>query len=83
MDQTTNLARNDRRRAVERLAEFIAQSVDAARAVEKPFFHLEFDRVFPDDVYAQILALMPERPTTARCTAAARATISPTAPIRA
>jgi hypothetical protein len=60
MDQTTNLAHNDRRRAVARLAEFVAQSVDAARAVDKPFFHLEFDRVFPDDVYAQILALMPE-----------------------
>src|SRR5664280_2837955 len=31
-----------------------------ARAVEKPFFHLEFDAVFPADLYAQILALMPE-----------------------
>ena len=60
MDQTTMLTNNDRLRAVARLAEFVAQSVDAARAVEKPFFHLEFDRVFPDDVYAQILALMPE-----------------------
>src|SRR5450759_1972624 len=60
MDQTTTLARNDRRRAADRLADFIAQSIDAARAVEKPFYHLEFDRVFPDDVYAQILALMPE-----------------------
>ena len=60
MDQTTNLALNDRRHAAARLADFIAQSVDAARAVEKPFFHLEFDRVFPDDIYAQILALMPE-----------------------
>ena len=60
MDQTTTLSTYDRRRAVERLSEFIAQSVDAARAVEKPFFHLEFDRVFPDDIYAQILALMPE-----------------------
>ncbi len=60
MDQTTTLALNDRRRAAARLADFIAQSVDKARAVEKPFFHLEFDRVFPDDVYAQILALMPE-----------------------
>jgi hypothetical protein len=60
MDQTTNLALNDRRRAAARLADFVAQSVDAARAVEKPFFHLEFDRVFPDDVYAQILALMPQ-----------------------
>ena len=60
MDQTTGFARHDRRRAVARLAEFIARSVEAARAVEKPFFHLEFDRVFPDDIYAQILRLMPE-----------------------
>jgi hypothetical protein len=60
MDQTTNLALNDRRRAVARLADFVSKSVEAARAVEKPFFHLEFDRVFPDDIYAQILALMPE-----------------------
>jgi hypothetical protein len=60
MDQTTNLARHDRKRAVESVAAFIAQSVDEARAVEKPFFHLEFDRVFPDDIYAQILRLMPE-----------------------
>ena len=60
MDQTTNFAPHDRRRAAQRLADFVAQSVDEARAVEKPFFHLEFDRVFPDDIYAQILKLMPE-----------------------
>jgi hypothetical protein len=60
MDQSTTLALNDRRRAAARLANFVAQSVDNARAVEKPFFHLEFDRVFPDDIYAQILRLMPE-----------------------
>ena len=60
MDQITALTSRDRRQAVERLSAFVTQSVDAARAVEKPFFHLEFDRVFPDDVYAQILALMPE-----------------------
>jgi len=60
MDQSTTLALNDRRRAAMRLADFIAKSVDNVRAVEKPFFHLEFDRVFPDDVYAQILRLMPE-----------------------
>jgi hypothetical protein len=59
MDQTTNLSSFDRRRASDRLADFVAQSIDAARAVEKPFFHLEFDRVFPDDIYAQMLALMP------------------------
>jgi len=61
MDQTTGFARNDRRRAVERLSQFIAKSVDEARGVEKPFFHLEFDRVFPDDIYAQILNLMPDK----------------------
>ena len=26
----------------------------------KPIYHFEFDRVFPDDVYAQILNLMPK-----------------------
>lgn len=46
--------------SVEWLSDFIVQSIDAARAVEKPFFHLAFDRVFPNDVYAQILAQMPE-----------------------
>jgi hypothetical protein len=60
MDQTTTLTSRDRRQAIERLSNFVTQSVDAARAVDKPFFHLEFDCVFPDDVYAQILALMPE-----------------------
>jgi hypothetical protein len=60
MDQTSNLAPYDRRRATERLAAFVAQSVDTARSVDKPFHHLEFDRVFPDEIYAQILALMPD-----------------------
>jgi hypothetical protein len=60
MDQTTTLAPQDRKRSVTRLAEFIARSVDEAPAVAAPFYHLEFDRVFPDDVYAQMLALMPQ-----------------------
>ena len=60
MDQTTRLSSQDRRQAIERLSAFVVQSVDAARAVDRPFFHLEFDRVFPDDVYTKILALMPE-----------------------
>lgn len=60
MDQTTSLAIHDRRRAVDRLAAFIAQSIEGARTVDKPFFHLEFDRVFPDDIYARMLASMPE-----------------------
>jgi hypothetical protein len=60
MDKPTTLPANERRRAAERLADYVAQSVDNARAVEKPFFHLEFDRVFPDDTYAEILRLMPQ-----------------------
>ncbi len=60
MDQTTAITSSDRRRAVERLSNFVALSVEAARAVEEPFFHLEFDRVFPDDIYTQILALKPD-----------------------
>jgi hypothetical protein len=60
MDQTTTLTINDRRRAVQRLSDFVAHSVEQARFVEKPFLHLEFDRVFPNDVYAQMMRLMPE-----------------------
>jgi hypothetical protein len=60
MDQITTLSSNERHRAAERLADYVMQSVDSARAVEKPYFHLEFDHVFPDDIYAQMLALMPE-----------------------
>ena len=59
MDQSIGLARDERQRAVERLSAFIAQSIENAREVETPFFHLEFDRVFPDDVCADILRLMP------------------------
>ena len=50
----------DRAFAVESLTGFVVQSIDAARRVEDPFFHLEFDRIFPDNVYAQMLPLMPE-----------------------
>ncbi len=60
MDQSTNFAPQERRRAADHLADFIVQSIEAARAVDKPFYHLEFDRVFPDDIYAQMLALMPQ-----------------------
>src|SRR6185312_13655931 len=59
MDQSIGLARHDRKRAVERLSAFVANSVDQAQSFEKPFYHLELGHVFPDDIYAQILALMP------------------------
>src|SRR5207253_10936635 len=49
----------DRRHAIESLSQFVAASVDAARTGEAPFYHLVFDRVFPDDVYAAMLTAMP------------------------
>ena len=60
MDQTLELKPGDRRLAIERLSDFIATSVDAATLSDAPFTHLVFDRVFPDDVYALMLANMPE-----------------------
>jgi hypothetical protein len=60
MDQTLELKAGNRRLAVERLGDFIASAVDAAAASDAPFSHLVFDRVFPDDIYALMLASMPE-----------------------
>src|SRR4029078_12530770 len=49
----------DRRHAAAKLTEFLVASIEHARAVETPFFHLQFDRVFPDDIYAAMLREMP------------------------
>jgi len=59
MDQSIGLKSLDRQRAVATLSAFCAASIGAARASEAPFYHLVFDRVFPDDVYAAMLAAMP------------------------
>ncbi len=47
------------RRDVKDLIDGVVAAIDAGRAEERPFFHLEFDRVFPDDVYARMMAAMP------------------------
>jgi hypothetical protein len=60
MEQTLELRSGDQRLAGERLCNFIVTSVDAATASDAPFTHLVFDRVFPDDIYASMLANMPE-----------------------
>jgi hypothetical protein len=60
MEQTLELKPGNRRLAVEQLRDFIAASVDAAVAFNSPFSHLVLDRVFPDEMYAQMLANMPE-----------------------
>jgi hypothetical protein len=49
----------DQHRDVKALVNTVIAAIYAARAVERPFFHLEFDRVFPGDVYAQMIAAMP------------------------
>jgi len=59
MDQSVGLRASDRRRSIDSLSQFVVASVDGARASEAPFHHLVLDRVFPDDVYAAMLAAMP------------------------
>ena len=60
MDQSLDLKPGNRKLAIERLRDFVAASVDAAPTFEAPFYHLVLDRVFPDDVYAAVVANMPE-----------------------
>jgi hypothetical protein len=59
MDHGVELKPANRIHAIERLRDFIAGSIDAARAVEVPFYHLRFERVFPEDLYAHMLTAMP------------------------
>ena len=47
------------RGAVTNLISAIVANIEAAQAVEKPFFHLVFERVFPDDLYAEMVDHMP------------------------
>jgi hypothetical protein len=55
---------------VAELVGFLVASVKRARLVETPFTHLEMKNIFPDDVYAAMVATMPEsadfRPMSAR-----------------
>jgi hypothetical protein len=60
MDQIVELSAGTRKPAIEALGEFVVNSVNAAATFETPFVHLVFDRVFPDDIYARMLAAMPE-----------------------
>ena len=60
VDQSTELRPGSRRVAADGLRDFVVTSVDAALSGDTPFAHLILDRVFPDDVYAAMLANMPE-----------------------
>src|SRR4029077_11301452 len=45
--------------SVNNLSDFVANSVRNALADDAPFYHLRFERVFPDDFYAEMLEAMP------------------------
>ena len=45
--------------SVKNLSEFVAESVRNAREGTVPFYHLQFERVFPPDFYAEMLRTMP------------------------
>lgn len=47
------------RQGVTDLSNYLANSVLRARAAEHPFYHLQFDHVFPEDIYAAMLREMP------------------------
>jgi len=49
----------DKRREVKNLIDYVVGSIESGKASEEPFYHLEFDRIFPDDVYAEMLRAMP------------------------
>jgi hypothetical protein len=49
----------DKRREVKNLIDYVVGAIEAGKASDDPFYHLEFDRVFPDDVYAEMLRAMP------------------------
>src|SRR5438874_2628738 len=45
--------------SVENLIQFVVDSVRQAHADDAPFHHLRFERVFPDDFYAEMLEALP------------------------
>src|SRR6266852_6700268 len=45
--------------SVNNLTDFVVDSVQNAHADDAPFHHLRFDRVFPNDFYAEMLEAMP------------------------
>ena len=45
--------------SVANLIQFVVDSVQQAHADDAPFHHLQFDRIFPDDFYAQMIEAMP------------------------
>jgi hypothetical protein len=49
-----------RRSEAEKLSKHLVESIDHGREDDVPFYHLRFERFFPDDIYAAMLREMPE-----------------------
>lgn len=45
---------------LKKLIDHVVAAVEAARKVEKPFYHLEFQNIFPDDTYSEMVEAMPK-----------------------
>jgi hypothetical protein len=60
MDQTISLRAGNRKLAIERLRDHVVAAVETAVHSDAPFTHLVLDGVFPGDVYAAMLANMPQ-----------------------
>src|SRR5437762_14226811 len=45
--------------SVNNLTDFVVDSVKHAHADDAPFYHLRFDRIFPDDFYMEMVQAMP------------------------
>src|SRR4029079_5295930 len=45
--------------SVANVIQFVVDSVQQAHADDAPFHHLQFERIFPDEFYAQMLEAMP------------------------
>jgi hypothetical protein len=60
MDHTATFPNlSDRAASTKALVDYIVGSIDQAKAVTRPFFHLEFDQVFPENIYSAMLQAMP------------------------
>jgi hypothetical protein len=46
--------------SVKELTEFVADSVQKGREGSTPFYHLQFDRIFPPEFYVEMLRTMPD-----------------------
>ena len=46
---------------VNRIIRHVVGAIDNSSPLEKPFFHLELSKIFPEDIYAQMMEAMPVR----------------------